>query len=64
MGIGSREKTNKAQTIKGNQAGTIHVWFPCSISVRGDSNRCILGERRWYYTENEMPGEMVQETGL
>lgn len=22
------------------------------------------GERRWYYTENEMPGEMVQETGL
>ena len=35
MGIGSREKTNKAQTIKGNQAGTIHVWFPCSISVWG-----------------------------
>ena len=22
------------------------------------------GERRWYYPENEMPGEMVQETGL
>ena len=25
----------KAQTIKGNQAGTLHVWFPCSISVWG-----------------------------
>ena len=29
------DKTNNAQTIKGNQAGTLHVWFPCSISVRG-----------------------------
>ena len=29
------KKTNKAQTIKGSQAGTLHVWFPCSISVRG-----------------------------
>lgn len=26
---------HKAQRIKGNQAGTLHVWFPCSISVRG-----------------------------
>ena len=25
---------HKAQTIKGNQAGTLHVWFPCSISMR------------------------------
>ncbi len=29
------EKINKAQTIKGNQAGTLHVWFPCYISVQG-----------------------------
>lgn len=29
------KKTNKAQTIKGNQAGTLHVWFPYCISVRG-----------------------------
>lgn len=29
------KKTNKVQTIKGNQAGTLHVWFPCSISVWG-----------------------------
>ena len=29
------KKTNKAQTIKGNQAGTLHVWFPRYISVRG-----------------------------
>ena len=26
---------HKAQTIKGNQAGTLHVWFPYSISLRG-----------------------------
>ena len=26
---------HKAQRIKGNQAGTLHVWFPCFISVRG-----------------------------
>ena len=26
---------HKAKTIKGNQAGTLHVWFPYSISLRG-----------------------------
>ena len=31
----NKKKTNNAQTIKGNQAGTLHVWFPCYISVRG-----------------------------
>ena len=25
---------HKAQMIKGNQAGTLHVWFPYSISLR------------------------------
>ena len=55
-----RKKTNNTQTIKGTGGGRL---IPCSISVRGDSNRCILGER-WYYPENEMPGEAVQKTGL
>ena len=36
------------------------VWFPFYISVRGDSNRCILGERRWYYPENEIKGVYLQ----
>ncbi len=48
--------------IKGNrqgQAGSLVTY-----QRGGDSNRCILGERRWYYPENEMPGETVQETGL
>ena len=45
------KKTNKAQTIKGNQAGTLHVWFPRYISVRGGgcqwrgSDAGILTER-------------------
>ena len=30
----NKKKTNNAQTIKGNQAGTLHVWFPYSISLR------------------------------
>ena len=34
------KKTNKAQTIKGSQAGTLHVWFPCYISVWGGGGGC------------------------
>lgn len=32
---GHEKKTNNAQMIKGNQAETLHVWFPCSILLRG-----------------------------
>ena len=35
------------------------VLYPC-----GEIAADVLGEGRWYYPENEMPGEMVQETGL
>lgn len=58
---GNREKINKAQTIKGNrqrQAGSL-VTYQC-----GEIAADVLGEGRWYYPENEMPGEAVQKTGL
>ena len=56
------DKTNNAQTIKGNwqgQAGSLVPYQCGEIAID-----VFLGERRWYYPENEMPGEMVQETGL
>ena len=59
---GSKEKTNNAQTIKGNrqgQAGSLFLY-----QCEEDSSRCILGERRGYYPENEMPRETVQKAGL
>lgn len=55
------EKTNNTQMIKGNwqgQAGSL-VPYPC-----GEIAADVLGEGRWYYPENEMPGEAVQKTGL
>lgn len=39
----NKKKTNNAQTIKGTKREVFMFGSLCSISVRGDSNRCILG---------------------
>ena len=60
----NKKKTNNAQTIKGTKQE--HFMFGSLVPYQcGEiAIDVFLGERRWYYPENEMPGEMVQETGL
>ena len=59
--VGHSDLLHKALRIKGNwqgQAGSL-VTYQC-----GEIAADVLGEGRWYYPENEMPGEAVQKTGL
>lgn len=61
----NKKKTNNAQTIKGTKRevfmfGSL-VTYQCGEIA---TDVFLGGERRWYYTENEMPRETVQETGL
>ena len=47
--------------IKGNRQGQAGSLVPYQC---GEIAADVFGEGRWYYPENEMPGETVQETGL
>ena len=47
--------------IKGNRQGQAGSLVPYQC---GEIAADVLGEGRWYYPENEMPGEAVQKTGL
>lgn len=64
----NKKKTNNAQTIKGNQAGTLHVWFPCYIISTGrrlsvERIRCPNPKcgRHILDIEEMPPGETVLE---
>lgn len=60
----NKKKTNNAQTIKGTKREVFMFGSLVPYQCGEIATDVFLGERRWYYPENEMPGETVQETGL
>ena len=58
----NKKKTNNAQTIKGTKREVFMFGSLIPYQCGEIATDVFWGERRWYYPENEMPGETVQET--